>query len=151
MNKNSILFTAIVLIIIAAGVGFYAGMQYQGSRTRVNQNQLGSRNFGQFGGANGRNDNVRAERGQVLNVGNNTLTIKLNNGSTEIVVLSASTNYTKSQKASFSDIKTGDTLNVFGTPNSDGSVTASDIQINPAAVLFRGGNSSSSAGSVRGG
>jgi hypothetical protein len=61
------------------------------------------------------------------------MTVKLSNGSTEIVVLSSSTAFMQSTKAGLSDIKTGDTVNVVGTANSDGSVTAQDVQINPPA------------------
>ena len=60
-----------------------------------------------------------------------SITVKLSNGSTEIVVLSASTAFMQSTKAALSDVKTGDTVNVVGTANSDGSVTAQQVQINP--------------------
>jgi hypothetical protein len=62
-----------------------------------------------------------------------SLTVKMTDGSTKIVVLSTSTAFMQSTKAALSDIKTGDTVNVVGTANSDGSVTAQDIQINPPA------------------
>jgi hypothetical protein len=64
----------------------------------------------------------------------NSLTVKLSDGSTKIVVLSGSTTFVKSSPASQSDLKTGDTVNVVGTQNSDGSVTASDVQINPVML-----------------
>ena len=59
------------------------------------------------------------------------LTVKMSNGSTEIVILSSSTAFMQSTKAALSDVKTGDTVNVVGTANSDGSVTAQQVQINP--------------------
>lgn len=141
MNKNTTIIVAVVLIIIAAAGGFYAGMKYQTGR--VTSGFAGrSGNFAQrFGGVNGQNANLKSVRGQVLSLGSNTMTVKMPDGSTAIVVLSTSTTYAQSQKASLSDIKTGDTVNVVGTSNSDGSVTAQDIQINPpSAGLFRGGN-----------
>jgi Cu/Ag efflux protein CusF len=85
---------------------------------------------GRFGGQNA---NFRPVRGQVLSMSNNSLTVKMSDGSTKLVVLSSSTAFMQSTKAVLSDVKTGDTVNVVGTQNSDGSVTAQDVQINPPA------------------
>lgn len=131
MNKNTITVIAVVLIIVAAVGGFYAGMQFQKS-------QRNSQFAGRFGGgqgfgarAGGQNGNTVPVRGQILSMGNSTLTVKLYDGSTKIVVLSGSTTFVQSTKASESDLKSGDTVMVIGSANSDGSVTASDVSINP--------------------
>jgi FlaG/FlaF family flagellin (archaellin) len=133
MNKNTIIIIAIALVMIAGIGGFLGGMQYQKSQPRA-FGQFAGRNFGGAngqGGQFGQNVNFRPVRGQVLNAGSNSLTVKLSDGSTKIVVLSTSTTFVKSQKAASTDLKTGDTVNVLGTQNSDGSVTAQDVQINP--------------------
>lgn len=124
---------AVVLIVLSAVGGFFGGMQYQKSQPRA-AGQFAGRGFG---GSNGQGQfgqngqNFRPVRGQVLSQDKNTLTVKLSDGSTKIVVLSGSTIYLKSATASQSDLKTGDTVNVIGTQNSDGSVTAQDVQLNP--------------------
>jgi hypothetical protein len=64
-----------------------------------------------------------------------SITVKLQDGSTKIVILSDTTSFSTSSTGSKSDLKTGDTVAAFGTPNSDGSVTAQNVQINP---MFRG-------------
>ena len=139
MNKNTMIIVAAVLIIIAVGAGFFGGMMYQKSQTSSfggAMGQNGSRQGGNFAGRvgqNGQNQNFRPVRGQVLSMDNNSLTVKMSDGSTKIVVLSSSTAFMQSTKAALSDVKTGDTVNVVGTANSDGSVTATDIQINPPA------------------
>lgn len=133
MNKNTTIIIAIVLIVAAGLGGFFGGIQYQKSQPRVS-GQFAGRNFGGANGGagfGGQNTNFRPVRGQILNMNSNSLTVKLSDGSTKIVVLSGSTTFVKSAAASQSDLKAGDTVNVVGTQNSDGSVTASDVQINP--------------------
>lgn len=147
MNKNTMMIIAVVLIIVAAAGGFYAGMQYQSGQSRSRFAQGGTFRQGFNGGVvgqNGQNSNFRPVRGQVLSMGSNTLTVKLPTGGTEIVVLSGSTVFMNTQKATLSDLKTGDTVNVVGTANSDGSVTASDVQINPPGVQRPAGSPSAS-------
>lgn len=125
MNKNIII--AIVLVIVALAGGFFVGMQYQKNKNPSLDGQAGA--FRQRLGQNGQN--FRPVRGQVLNSDANSLTVKLSDGSSKIIVLSSSTVFLKSTKASQSDLNTGDTVNVIGNQNPDGSVTAQDVQINP--------------------
>ena len=147
MNKNTAIIVAVVLIIIAAAGGFYAGLSYQKSQAR-------SSFAGRFGGANGQslgqNANFGSVRGQVLSMDNNTLTVKLSDGSTKIVILSGSTAFVQSAKASLSDLKTGDTVNAIGTTNSDGSVTAQNVQINPTQQMRPQGGGQQSPASPTG-
>ena len=101
---------------------------YQKNQTPV----LGTTGRGNFAGRfgqSGQNAAFRPVRGQVLNMDSNSLTVKMSDGSTKLVVLSSSTAFMQSTKAVLSDVKTGDTVNVVGTQNSDGSVTAQDVQI----------------------
>jgi flagellar basal body-associated protein FliL len=133
-NKNMMILVAVVLIIVAAAGGFFGGMMYQKSQVPSfgMMGQNGVRQGGNFAGRfGGQNSNFRPVRGQVLSINDNSLTVKMTDGSTKIVVLSASTAFMQSTKAALSDVKTGDTVNVVGTANSDGSVTAQDVQINP--------------------
>lgn len=131
MNKNTGMILAAVLIVVAAVAGFFGGIQYQ----KMQRVAFGN---GQFGGGfaqgrlnGGQNSNFRMVRGQVLSMGESSLTVKLPDGSTRIVVLSGNTVFLKSATASLSDLKSGDTVNVVGSQNTDGSLTASDVQINP--------------------
>jgi len=132
-NKNTMIIVAVVLIIVAAAGGFFGGMMFQKSQTPSFGGAAGRGSYaGRFGGQSGQNAaSFRPVRGQVLSMGDNSLTVKMTDGSTKIVVLSSSTAFMQSTKAALNDIKTGDTVNVVGTANSDGSVTAQDVQINP--------------------
>lgn len=132
MNKNTMMIVSAILVVIAAVGGFFGGMQYQKGNAGSNLIQGGNGAFRQRSGMMGQNgQNVRPVRGQVLSQSSNTLTVKLSDGNTKIVVLSGSTVYLKSTAASQIDLKTGDTVNVIGTQNSDGSVTAQDVQLSP--------------------
>lgn|SRR5690348_5459181 len=127
MNKNILI--GIAVAVIAAGAGFFGGMQYQKGQQPAGQFIGQGGQFRQRFGANGQN--FRPLRGQILSMDNNTMTVKLNDGSSKIVVISDTTIYSKSDKAVKSDLTTGDTVMVLGIQNSDGSVTAEDVQINP--------------------
>lgn len=127
----------VLLIILALGGGFFAGMQYQKSqRSQFVMNNFGGN--GQFRGrlGNGQNGNqvFRPVRGQVLSVSDTGMTVKMMDGSSRIIVVSGSTTFIKSDTATKSDVKVGDSVMVFGTQNSDGSVTAQNVAINPQGI-----------------
>jgi hypothetical protein len=145
-NKNIII--ALVCVVIAGAGGFYGGMQYEKTKAPVAMNTLGGQ-FGQQGGGQfrqrggfggGQNANFRPVRGQVINSDDNSITVKLMDGSSKIVVVSGKTLYIKSDTVSKSDIKTGDTIMVVGAQNSDGSVTAQSVQVNPPQQMIRNQN-----------
>lgn len=136
MMKNFYPIVAILVVAIAAG-SFYGGMKYQegknGQQFTQGRNQMRTR-FGNNGG-NGNLNN--AVRGEVLNADSNSLTVKLPDGSSKIILLSDKTTVNQTAESSKSALKSGEQVMVFGSSNSDGSVTAQNVQINP---LFRGPN-----------
>ena len=137
-NKNTIIIVALVLIIIAALGGFLVGTLYQ--KNQIPQfGMMGANgaygvrggNFAGRFGPSGQTANFRPIRGQILNIDTNSLTVKMSDGSTKLVVLSDKTVFAKTETASLSYLKSGDTVNVLGIQNPDGSVTANDVSINP--------------------
>lgn len=133
MNKNVVL-SIVVAVIFAAG-GFFGGMYYQKSQRAVGQfggvGQFGRRMMGAYGqGANRGN----AILGQIISSDAKSVTVKLSDGSSKIVVLSAATVINKQATGSASDLKTGETVSVFGQANADGSVTATNVQLRPAMM-----------------
>jgi uncharacterized protein YneF (UPF0154 family) len=136
--KNNILYI-IIALLVGTGAGFFGGMKYQQSKTpsfsgnfrpemmrngdrsgvsRINGNRT-------VGGFSGR------VIGEAISVDDTSITVKLSDGSTKNILVTSSTTYTKSDDATNSDITTGTKVGVFGVTNSDGSVTASEVQINP--------------------
>ena len=127
--KNNIATVAILALIVGGGAGFFGGMQYQ-------KNQRPS--FGQFSGARGgsgparlRGRNGNGAAGTILNVDNNSITVKLVDGSSKIVLLTTTTAIDKAATAAASDLTVGERVSAFGTTNTDGSITATNVQINP--------------------
>jgi hypothetical protein len=131
-----------VITVVALAAGFGGGYFFKGYQ----QMKLrGSFVNGQFGGAQrfngarmgGQNGGMMRDgaTGTVLSMDDKSITIKLVDGSSKIVLFSDTTKYTNTKDATKTDLKVGAEVAAFGTPNSDGSVTAVNIQINP--VSFR--------------
>jgi len=145
MNNKNLILTIIAIIVVGAG-SFYGGMKYQQGRAGADfASRFGGRNSGNFainrqdtrnGGPNGNASNFRPVVGQVLSIDNNTVTVKMQDGSSKIVILSDSTTYSQNASASESDVKVGDNIAATGTSNSDGSLTAENVQLNPEFRAF---------------
>ncbi len=126
--KNRSLLTAVILSFVFGTLGFFGGMRYQQSKNP----RLGERNFTRNGGFSGQNqNNFRPVGGEIVSVDDKSITVKLPDGSSKIVILSESTVINKSDSATKDDLRIGEKVSVFGTVNQDGTVTASNIQLNP--------------------
>lgn len=144
MNKN-IIITIVLLIVVGAGA-FYGGMQYQKMQlVNGSSGQLAGKGNGQgglgrrFGGQNGQNGS--AVRGQITSVDTNSVTVQMRDGSSKIVLFSNTTNISKAATGSATDLTKGVQVMAVGTNNSDGSVTAQFIQLNPVMMNRTGKNS----------
>lgn len=119
-----------VICIVVSAVAFFAGMKYQ--QTRVPQFMQFSGRGVQLGRGNmpGGNRNVRMNRpvsGEITKKDDTSVTVKMNDGSTKLVILSSVTKVHKNAETTKDELKTGTQISVIGTENSDGSVTAQDI------------------------
>lgn len=134
--------TTIIIVIIVAAAAFFGGTEYQKTQAFGSGEQPG------HGGANGQG-RFGARRftgatvGEILTVDANSVTVKLQDGSSKIVNISASTTFTKTDSASKSDLKTGERIAAFGSTNSDGSITAQNVQLNPMLRADNNRNQSS--------
>ena len=131
MNKNMIMAGAVGVILI--GGAFYGGMTYQKSMTPARGNftagatgQARSGRTGAFGANGG------AVSGAILSKDASSITIKMQDGSTKIVLTNASTSVMKASTGTFADLMAGTNVTAIGTANSDGSITAASVSIRPA-------------------
>ena len=143
MKKNIIIAAVIVLFV---GVGaFYGGMQYAQSKTTGTRGNGGFANLSpaerqarlqQFGanGAGGRGTRANGGgfvSGEILSKDDKSVTLKLSDGGSKIILFSSSTQIMKSQAGSPDDLKIGENLIANGETNQDGSITAKTIQLRP--------------------
>lgn len=130
--KNIKVIVPIISVLIGLGVGFFGGMEYRNYQirnTRGNFQRFVGGRIGSQGEVNSQAFRGGAIDGSVISMDDKSMTVKMNDGSTKIVLLSGSTSYSNTVAAAKTDLKAGDSVAVFGTPNSDGSVTASDVQL----------------------
>lgn len=140
--KNNNQLIIIIVAVVVGGLGFFGGMKYQETKGR------GANGVRQFQGANGRGGQNGGERfgggarpvnGEILNADASSITVKLTDGSSKIVLLNDKTSINKASEGTKDELKTGVKVAAFGTENADGSITATNIQINPMLGRMGGG------------
>ena len=140
----------IVLVVIVGGGAFYGGVAY----AQMSRGGLGGGNFGNFSTedrarftANGSPGGMRGQAGmnggftagEVISKDETSITIKMQDGNTKIVLVGSSAQILKSSAGSTDDLSVGAQVNITGSANSDGSLTAQSIQIRPEGVAPFGG------------
>ena len=142
MKNQNMIIGCVLSAIIAGGAGFYGGTKYQSPRSLSRAGQFAGRGTaGQNIGSSGRGTNGSAQPGLGLRGGavlgevtakdDKSLTIKLSDGSSKIVILSDSTTYRTTSESGLDSVEIGMTISSFGESNTDGSLTASNVEINP--------------------
>lgn len=150
MNKNmdkskQKVIGGVVVAVLLMGASFWGGTVYA-KHTAGNfagRGQFsGTAANGQFGGRTGGMNGTGGismrggqgfTAGDVIAKDDSSITIKMQDGSTKIVLVNSNTEVLTSDKGTLSDVTVGEQVSVSGQGNSDGSVTAKSIQIRPAA------------------
>ena len=139
---NKVIVMIIGAAVVVGGGSFFAGMKYggrgmlQGNFSNLSAEERQAR-FDQLGGAAGARGMMRigasggVSAGEIFSKDDTGITIKMRDGGSKIVFLSASASVMKSVLGSLADLKTGEFVTVTGTSNSDGSITAESVQIRP--------------------
>ena len=126
-NKNLL----VVILVIGVGVGgFFAGMKYQQSKqpSKVDfQAMRGMRQPGMPGVQQGGGSGVI--RGEIISKDEESVTVKLLDDSSKIILISENTTINKTTEGSVDDLETGKQIVVFGQENSDKSISATNIQL----------------------
>ncbi len=138
MKKNLII--TIVVVIVVGVAAFYGGTVFGKTKNTAAPNFNGAN----FRGVVGQNSNGpargamgagnRGAIGQILSADDKSITISLTSGGSKIIFFSSATKVSKTVEGTTTDLKTGENIIATGTTNSDGSVSATDIQIRPAGI-----------------
>lgn len=143
MQKHIIISAALVVVVGAAS--FYGGMKFSESKGAASHGQR----LQQFSGnlANGQggtfimkstDGTVKAPNaangtaftaGKIVQVGPQSITVQMQDGSSKVILYSSSTQINKEAVGSATDLASGSTITVQGESNSDGSITAKTIQV----------------------
>ena len=124
------------LLIIVGLAGFFGGMKYQQSKGfSMNGIQSGDTHAGMTGRLDSErtrpSSNSGMISGEIIGKDEVSITVKQADESTKIILLSENTGVNKTSEGSVDDLKTGETVMIFGQENPDGSISATNIQLNP--------------------
>ena len=147
MTKSDVAIVSVAVALLAGGGGFIAGRLTAPKATTASSSATGgySRGGG-FGGGGFRRSGGSLTFGTVTGVSGNTITMTSSSGATDTVNVSSSTTFFEpgGGSASLSSITSGEQIGVGGT-NSNNTITASRIIVNPQAPSGAG---ASGGGSV---
>jgi hypothetical protein len=146
MNSKKIGFVVLGIIVLV-GV-FYGGMVYGKSQISTSATGVAAfANRGMRGGAGGLGSGGFTT-GQIIAKDATSITVQLMTGGvvpgattqsgSKIVFVDSNTKVTKQATGTLSDLAIGTEVSVTGTPNTDGSVSATAVQIRPAVVARPG-------------
>jgi hypothetical protein len=144
--KNKKIIVSVGVCVLIAVVSFWGGVNYgksksglssfvkgQGSFNQNGTNSQGGRMMGQNirGGSNGGG----FTSGEVISMDATSMTIKLRDGGSKIVLFSPASKVEKTVDGAISDVAVGKSVMVTGTTNPDGSVSATSIQMRPTLAI----------------
>jgi hypothetical protein len=137
-----------VLVVCAGLAGFFGGVQYQKSNGApqmpgvMNMGAGGMMQQGRMGtGGTGARlaGGAGFTSGEILSKDENSITVKLMDGGSKIVLFSASTTVMKATEVSKDELNVGEQVTVTGATNTDGTVSAQSVQVRSGDMGLPGG------------
>jgi osmotically-inducible protein OsmY len=133
MKKSALITILVILAILIAGGSFYGGMSYAKNRATAAATAARASFSGTRGTRTGGGMGDNFISGDIISKDATSITLQLpNSGGSKIIFYSATTQIGKFTSGTANDLSTGVSVSVTGTTNSDGTVTAQNIQIRPA-------------------
>ncbi len=140
---KKIILSVVAAVVIAGGSAFYGGVKYGQNKERGQlRNARGFTNlspeerqmrFAQFniGGAREARAGNEFVAGEILSRDEQSITLKLRDNGSKIVIIAPSTIITKNAAGSVDDLAPGSNVVISGQTNQDGSISAESIQLRP--------------------
>lgn len=120
-NRTKIIIGAVIIALVFGVCGYYLGKSRNRQFDRLSK----------VGQMNNRRPNNNFIVGNIVSKDDKGITVKLANGSTQIILVSPSTEVTKMSSTSQASLIIGKSISINGKTNSDGSLTATSIQLRP--------------------
>lgn len=138
MTTKKTMIIGLAVLVAACGAAFYGGTVFERSHGGLPPGAAGftggPRAFGQAGqgGQMGMRNLGGGAQGDVIAKDGTSMTVKLADGGSKIVLLAPSTAVAKSSAGTLDDVAVGANVIVTGTANADGSITAQSVRVAPA-------------------
>jgi hypothetical protein len=134
MQKQTLIIAAVALVI-GLGGGYWGGHAFASGTTTPTNGTFtrgggGAGTFAGGRGAGGAGGGFLS--GTVAAKDATSVTIDTRDGSSHVVLVSPTVSVAKSVAGTLADVGIGSTVIVMGTTNSDGSLSATSIQLRPA-------------------
>ncbi|MFZ2199497.1 MAG: hypothetical protein WAV40_01775 [Microgenomates group bacterium] len=135
MVNQNIVVACIITAVLAGGVGYKVGTSNFAFGKFSNTNQrFGGRGQNNYPTGQGMMGRGGALTGEVTAKDGKTLTVKLSDGSSKLVIFSDTTTYRTAIDSSMDKVEVGTKIAAFGTTSTDGSTVATSIEINPLSL-----------------
>jgi hypothetical protein len=136
MDNKNLIITGVVALIVGLGVGYF-GAHALAATPKTGAAAYAARSAAGGAGVTGMRAGNQASgagllTGTVAAVSAGSITLNTRDGSSHVVLTTPDTTVSKSVTGSLSDVTVGSTIIVSGTTNSDGSVSATLVQLRPA-------------------
>jgi ribosomal protein S1 len=131
--KNN-LFLVITTTLIIAVAAFFGGIKYQQSK-QPSRGDFQAMRGARQGLPGSLQSGTEVVRGEIISQDEESVTVKLPDESSKIVLISENTKINKATEAAPDDLTVGEQVMVFGKKNSDGIISAAQVQLN---FEFRG-------------
>lgn len=126
--KNQLMLTGAIALVVGLGIGWFAHAPAKAAPpARGSFAAIGAAGFTRGNQAMG-----GLLTGIVAAKDSGSITLNTRDGSSRVVLTTPDTTVSKSVNGTLSDVVVGSTVIVSGTTNSDGSVSASLVQLRPA-------------------
>lgn len=134
MNKKIIVGVVVIVLLVGS---FCSGVVYGKSSILARGQLVNSQFMGSATSMKGMRAGMGGglTAGEIISKDTTSITIKMQDGSTKIVLIGESTQVMKTATGSVGDLSIGTNVTVTGTTNSDGSITSQSVQIRPAGFV----------------